>query len=59
MLESSEHSSKAKSPILVTESGISMLVSDVHWEKADLPILVTESGISSQSQILCKQEIVQ
>ena len=40
------HPQNAKSPISVTESGISMLVSPVQSLNAQSPISVTESGIS-------------
>ena len=36
---------KADSPILVTESGMEMLVNPVHRAKAEAPILVTEFGM--------------
>jgi hypothetical protein len=40
---SEEHSSKASSPIVVTESGSVMDVSEEHFEKAPYPIVVSES----------------
>jgi hypothetical protein len=41
---------KGLDPMLVTESGITMLCKDSHSEKANAPMRVTESGIEK----LCK-----
>ena len=54
----SVHFSKAKLPILVTLSGIVMLVRPVQPLKAKLPILITLSGIVTFSNVLLQTTIV-
>ena len=46
MLVRESQPEKAKSPILVTLSGIMMLVRELHSEKAHSPILITLSGMT-------------
>ena len=51
------HSSKALSPILVTELGIVTEVRLLHLAKASSPILVTELGIVTEERPLQPEKV--
>ena len=46
-LVKAQHHSKAFSPMLVTDVGISILVKELHPWKAPKPMLVTDVGIAT------------
>ena len=51
VIEVSPDSSNAHSPIVITPSGMFMLVKLVHWVKADVPMLVTLLGIVTEASL--------